>query len=299
MSLSGIIFDIQHFCTHDGPGVRTTVFLKGCPLRCVWCHNPESQSFRPEPLYHSTKCASCNACEAACPYHEAHVTLADADLRKARCADCNLCSEACLYGAIELAGRRATVSEVLNEVAKDSSYYRHSGGGLTLSGGEALAQPDFTLALLKAAKEQGIHTAIETSGYARQSDLAKLAPFVDLWLWDIKMLQPRLHKKLTGVDVEPLIENLKFLSSSDAAIGLRILFIPEFHSNNEYLSLLSELILSLKNRPRIEVIPYHQLGLSKRDKLGLSQHEGYYREPTHNETEAFEKDLRERVENKK
>ena len=297
MSLSGIIFDIQHFCTHDGPGVRTTVFLKGCPLRCVWCHNPESQSFRPEPLYHSAKCASCNACEDACPYHEAHTTLADADLRKARCADCNLCAEACLYGAIELAGRRTTVSDVLSEVVKDSSYYRHSGGGLTLSGGEALAQPDFTLALLKAAKEQGIHTAIETSGCARQSDLAKLAPFVDLWLWDIKMLPPQPHKKLTGVDVEPLIENLKFLSSSDAEICLRVLFIPEFHNNEEYLYSLTELILSLKNRPRIEVIPYHHLGLSKRDKLGLPQNEGYYREPTPNETEAFEKALRQRAGN--
>ena len=290
-SPEGTIFDIQHFCTHDGPGVRTTVFFKGCPLRCVWCHNPESQSFRPEPLYHSVKCVSCNTCEERCPHHNAHTTLANAQLRKERCADCRVCSDACLYGAIETAGRRVTVNKVLDEVLKDKLYYEHSGGGLTLSGGEALAQPGFALALLQAAREHGIHTAIETSGYCQAGTLPQLAPFVNLWLWDIKMLYPELHKKQTGVDLEPLINNLKQLSATGAAICLRVLFIPEFHLNDEYPALLSELIDSLEQRPQVEVIPYHRFGLSKLDKLGLPQAAEPYREPTPAETEAFIKSL--------
>ena len=291
----GTIFDIQHFCTHDGPGVRTTVFFKGCPLRCVWCHNPESQSFRPEPLCHSVKCASCNTCEERCPHHDAHNTLADAQLRKERCAGCRLCADACLYGAIEIAGRRVTVSEVLAEVLKDSLYYQYSGGGLTLSGGEALAQPDFALALLQAAREHNIHTAIETSGCCQTDTILQLAPLVNLWLWDIKMLYPELHKKLTGADLEPLINNLKQLSATGAVICLRVLFIPEFHLNDEYPTLLSELIGSLKQRPQVEIIPYHRFGLSKLDKLGIPQTAEPYREPTATETEAFTKVLKSRI----
>ncbi len=287
----GIIFDIQHFCTHDGPGIRTTVFLKGCPLSCVWCHNPESQRFRPEILYHAQKCVGCNACEQACPHHDSHAILADAAMRRQLCRGCTLCREACLYGALETAGRTVTATAVIDEVAKDAAYYENSGGGVTLSGGEALAQPGFSHAILHGAKLRGIHTAIETSGYCTESDLLKLAPVTDLWLWDVKLLDPALHRRLTGVELQRITTNLATLSRTGARIILRVLFVPELHGGEQYIGQLARLVSTLAVRPGIEVIPYHRLGLSKRAKLGIDSDEGFYREPSQEELTAFKERL--------
>lgn len=289
--LFGRIFDIQHFCTHDGPGIRTTVFLKGCPLHCAWCHNPESQRPERELLYHSVKCAGCNACERACPFHAAHKTLLDDGLRRERCADCRLCADACVYGAIEQVGRDCSVEEVLGEVVRDESYYRNSGGGMTLSGGEALFQPEFSRELLSCARARGIHTAVETSGYARTERLLSLVPCTDLWLWDVKMMDEELHHRLTGVPLAPILKNLKAADAAGASVILRILFIPEFHDSDSYLRRLAGLIRSLKHCKGFEIVPYHRLGLSKREKLGRESLTGLYREPTVEETARFRERL--------
>jgi pyruvate formate lyase activating enzyme len=198
-TVTGRVFDIQHFCTNDGPGIRTTVFLKGCPLRCDWCHNPESQYAGTEELFHKMRCVHCGACEKVCPQHHAHRIFADRELRARYCLDCLRCADVCMYGAIEPVGKEWSVVEVMEEVLRDKSYYVHSNGGMTLSGGEALMQPEFSLALLKAACDNGIHTAIETSGFGRKKDLLSLLPYTGLFLWDVKMLDETLHRKHTGV----------------------------------------------------------------------------------------------------
>ncbi len=292
MAQEGTIFDIQHFCTHDGPGIRTTVFFKGCPLRCAWCHNPESQSSLPELLFHIAKCAGCGECERACPHHAAHETLMNSQLRSERCKDCTLCADSCVYGAIEKAGKAVSAGEVMEEVLKDLSYYENSGGGMTLSGGEPLAQPKFALELLDKARKNGIHTAVETSGQGRAEDILAMAEFVDLWLWDIKALDAEILKAYTGANLGLILGNLKKLSDLGANIRLRILFIPELHDREEYISSLAALLKSLNKKTEFEIIPYHKLGLSKREKLGLSDKEGYFDEPKPSDASSFENRLR-------
>ncbi|MDR1171924.1 MAG: glycyl-radical enzyme activating protein [Bacteroidales bacterium] len=284
--MTGRVFDIQHFCTHDGPGIRTTVFLKGCPLRCAWCHNPESQDAGTEYLFHKMRCVHCDACEEACPQHDAHRIFADSRLRKRYCRDCSLCADACMYGAIERVGREYSVDEVLEEVLRDRAYYTHSNGGITLSGGEVLMQSEFSAALLKAARENGIHTAVETSGFGRKRDLRSLLPHTDLFLWDIKMPDETLHRKLTGVALSPILDNLRMASAAGAGIILRILFIPEWHGGEACIQNLENLLDSL-NISGIELIPYHCMGISKLEKLGLKD-TGSYREPSPGEIHDFE-----------
>lgn len=244
--MQGTIFNIQRFCVNDGPGIRTTVFLKGCPLSCVWCHNPESQRFEPEILFYKDKCTGCGRCKC--------VTAADRDF-------------VCFNGAKEICGKTVTADEVTAEVLKDKPFYENSGGGVTLSGGEPLAQYDFSLELLKKAKENGIHTAVETCGYEEKSKILEIAKYVDLFLFDCKETDQELHKKYTGVDNKIILDNLKALSDAGSKIILRCPIIPGFNDREEHFKGISEIADKFSGIEHIEIEPFHPLGESKYSAL--------------------------------
>lgn len=195
----GLVFDISRFCVDDGPGIRTTVFLKGCPLSCIWCHNPESQRFAGEMSFDSDRCVLCRACELSCP-HNCHRFYEGTHLfERDGCVLCGKCADACLYGALRVVGTEMTVTQVIDTVARDTLFYNESGGGMTLSGGEPLSQPDFSIALLRAAKQKNIHTCVETCGRSTTEALLALASVTDIFLYDLKQMDPGKHAEYMGV----------------------------------------------------------------------------------------------------
>ena len=205
---SGTIFDIKGFALNDGPGIRTTVFMKGCPLDCLWCHNPESKSRKSELFFDSRKCVGCRSCEV-CPYGCHVFTDTEHIFNREKCIACGKCAAECYTDALELVGTEKSVEEIIAEVMKDEAFYENSGGGMTLSGGEPMFQFDFTYELLKRAKENGLHTCIETCGFAKWEQYEKIADLVDIFLFDYKETDPGKHKEFTGVTNELILENLK------------------------------------------------------------------------------------------
>lgn len=284
----GLIFDIQHFCTNDGPGVRTTVFLKGCSLHCAWCHNPESQKPEPEIMVNEQLCLKCDSCERICPRHDSHHILHQSESRSEFCRGCLKCQSVCPSGALELAGREVSAGDVISEVLMDKSYYDYSGGGITLSGGEPFFQSEFSLELLKRSKEAGVGTAVETSGNGSKEDYLASLPYVDLFLWDVKLMDTELYRHFTGGSLDRMVSNLEALSDRGASVVLRVLFIPEIHLQE---SVLGATVRFLERFPGFqrEVIPYHVLGNSKRIKLGLP--EIRFREPDADETARFSRSV--------
>ena len=270
----GRIFDIQRFSIHDGPGIRTTVFLKGCPLRCLWCHNPEGINPKPSLSYLPEKCIGCGECFGVCkPGALAKGKPAalgpSALLDRGRCTGCGACGPVCDAKALEMVGREVGPEDVMAIVLRDRDYYASSGGGMTLSGGEPLFQPEFAEALLKAAKEERLHCAIETSGFAEWDVFKRLPPVVDLFLYDCKETSPQLHESFTGQSNVQIRANLRKLHSAGANILLRCPMIPEFNARAEHLDGVAALARELPKLKGVELLPYHRLGRAKLNRFGL------------------------------
>lgn len=263
--LKGVVFNIQRYSIHDGPGIRTTIFLKGCPLSCLWCQNPESQSLKPEIFYNAEKCIGCGRCIAVCP--EKAVTMHDGKAVTDRriCTGCGTCTEECPEDARELAGKYMTAREVFNEAVKDDIFYKRSGGGITLSGGDPFAQSDFSTAILKLCREAKIHTAIETCGYASWKILEKMLIYVDLLLYDLKHMDSGKHKELTGVPNDIILDNVKKIwHILHIPLFIRIPVIPGYNDSLQNIEASADFIAKeLDPSVQINILPYHRLGESK------------------------------------
>ena len=266
---SGMVFDIQRMCVHDGPGIRTVVFLKGCPLRCAWCHNPEGMDPRPQLLYHAAACVQCGKCAEVCPEG---VHRFDAEtghrLDRSRCRACFACVDACCTGALTRTGRDMTVAEVMAEALRDRPFYDATGGGITLSGGEPLAQPAFARALLAAARAAGVHTCVETSCAVPWAALKGVLPVTDLFLADLKETDPALHARYTGRDNRRILANLRALDRAGAALVLRCPLVPGATLRDGHLEALAAFVKSLHRPPEVHIMAYHPGGLAKREPLG-------------------------------
>ncbi len=264
-----ILFNIQRFSLDDGPGIRTTVFFKGCPLRCIWCHNPESQEACAQLLFHADRCRSCGACVAACPKGARRMEGERMAHDFAKCDACGLCERVCLRDANEVCGKTWTVDEVVRFLSRDEAFYAHSGGGVTFSGGEPLCQGAFLGTLAKACHERGWHTALDTAGFFPADCLdGELLSNIDLVLYDIKFFDASLHRRYTGVDNELILANLARLSRAGKAIWIRLPFIQGITMKVREIDNISKVIGKARGIERIELVPYHAYGEAKYNSLG-------------------------------
>jgi pyruvate formate lyase activating enzyme len=267
--MTGVIFDIKRYSIHDGPGIRTTIFLKGCPLSCWWCHNPESQSAFSEVIYRPDRCIGCGACEAVCPVGAIALTqrgyVADPD----RCTGCGECARVCPAEAREMIGRVVNVEDILKEIEKDVLFFDESGGGVTFSGGEPLSQPGFLGEILKACRESDIHTVVDTCGFAPREAFEKIEPFVRLFLFDLKIMDPEIHRNFTSVSNELILSNLQWLSDQGAKVIIRIPVIPGVNDNEENMEATGKFLAGLPSRPEVNLLPYHASAREKYRRFGI------------------------------
>ncbi len=278
-NIKGKIFDIQRFCIHDGPGIRTTVFFKGCPLRCIWCHNPESISMQKELIYRSHKCIGCRMCEKVCNYGVHHFDEGYHVVDYEKCTKCGRCIEICCYEAVSLVGREMSVREVMDSIKIDIPYYSNDGG-VTLSGGEPMFQPQFALALAEAIKKEGINLCIETCGLAPAEQFIKIAPYVDLFLYDYKATSESIHKELTGASNKLILENLDLINSMDKKIILRCPLIPGINDSKDHLKGIADTARKYRNICKVEILPYHRMGETKRIQIGKAESLPHINQPS-------------------
>ena len=280
MSLSGIIFNIQRFSIHDGPGIRTTVFLKGCTLRCFWCHNPEGMHRQPEIQFYPDRCLGDAECARVCP-EKAHAFTDDRHVfQRQVCSVCGECVESCYTSALELTGRSLTVDQVMAEVLEDRVFYQRSGGGVTLSGGDPLVQHRFSGELLKRCRQEGLHTALETAANCRWSDLEGLLPFTDLVMMDIKHMDEHRHRLATGVSNRRILENARKLAERGQALIFRTPIVPGVNDTAAEVLAIAGFVGEITQAgvsnghyaaqtPVLELLPFHRLAAEKYTSLGL------------------------------
>lgn len=265
-SITGMIFDIQRFSIHDGPGIRTIVFLKGCPLSCRWCSNPESQSYKPVIMYQQRDCMHCERCSKICKLNAIRPQSMEF-INRETCSGCGECAHACPSGALVLKGKHMTVEQILIELKKDATYYRRSGGGITLSGGEPLAQSRFAAELLKACKAQGWHTAVETTACGDETAIRMVMEHADLALTDIKHMDSQIHKQNTRLPNEPIRKGIQLIAKITKTI-VRVPVIPGFNSSENEILAIAQFTAALHQVDTIHLLPYHTYGENKYQLLG-------------------------------
>lgn len=267
--MTGIITDIQRFSIHDGPGIRTTVFLKGCNMACAWCHNPETLDMKRQFQVYPDKCIGCGACFTACTFGVHEMKAGVRQLHRERCTACGACTEVCYAESLLMVGKEVTVEAVMEEVLADRDFYAHSGGGITLSGGEPACQRAFAKEILLCSKQEGLHTAIETNLSLGWPIYEGLLPLLDLVLFDIKLIDPQLHRAWTGLSNEIILKNARALSETGKPMVVRTPVIPGVNDDPEVITAIAAFIKDFKPLAYYELMPYHPLGTGKYTSLGM------------------------------
>ena len=276
MAETPYIFNIQKFSTHDGDGVRTTIFFKGCPLRCMWCHNPESQHYYKELIFHHHKCTACGRCVAKCKQGANSIVDGKIVFDRSKCTACGVCTDWCITEARELAGKEYKVDALVKEAMKDKIFYEQSGGGVTLSGGEVMASQhmDYVEEVCRKLHENGVSVFIDTSGYTDYENLKRILPYVDVFLYDIKVMDPEDHKKYIGVDNSLILENLKKLSDEGAGLYIRLPIIQQVNATDEHIESVIHFLKENNIHARqVNLLPYHDIGKGKYASLDMEYHD--------------------------
>jgi pyruvate formate lyase activating enzyme len=287
----GMIFNIEKYAIHDGPGIRTAVFFKGCPLRCWWCHNPEGQSPEPELIFRENRCIGCGECVEKCTRKALSLLSERATLNRETCNACGNCAQMCPTEALSIVGKEMSVDETIQEIEKDRVFYDESEGGVTFSGGEPLLQPDFLDAVLHECNERKIHTTVDTSGYASQKVIDRIRDKVDLFLYDVKIMDDVNHRKYTGVSNKMILQNLETLAKNGSNIVISLPIIPNINDDEDKILRTGEFISSLQSVEQISLLPYHRTGVDKYKNLGRSYRLNSIQPPSSQKTKEIKEKL--------